>query len=114
MHRSGRGGVDEDDDLYSGYNDFPSALTVDDLEFDPNFQNSARAMDSRRPTALPSRSGLTGTAFGSRLGTAAGVQQSSLIYAINKIFQMAYLIFSSKGSRQLGRGFGLVGGQGDQ
>jgi hypothetical protein len=44
------GFVSDDDDLYSGYNDFPSALNTDDLEFDENFQNSARTMESRRPT----------------------------------------------------------------
>lgn len=40
----------DDDDLYSGYNEFPSALNTEDLEFDESFQNSARTLESRRPT----------------------------------------------------------------
>ena len=40
----------DDDDLYSGYNDYPTALTTEDLEFDENFQNTARTIENRRPT----------------------------------------------------------------
>jgi len=44
------GSTSDDDDLYSGYNEFPSALNTEDLEFDESFQNSARTLESRRPT----------------------------------------------------------------
>lgn len=46
------GSLSDDDDLYSGYNEFPSALNTEDLEFDESFQNSARTLESRRPTVI--------------------------------------------------------------
>lgn len=48
--KSFRDSASEDDDLYSGYNEFPSSLATDDIQFDADFQTSARTLQSRRPT----------------------------------------------------------------
>jgi len=38
-----------DDDLYSGYNEYPSAFSTKDLEKDEIFQQALRASYGRRP-----------------------------------------------------------------
>ena len=49
---SGAGLGSDDEDLYSGYNEYPSALTTDDLEFDnEGFQTSAKSFSDRRPVS---------------------------------------------------------------
>jgi hypothetical protein len=39
----------ETDDLYSGYNEYPSALSTKDLEEDEIFQQALRTSYGRRP-----------------------------------------------------------------
>jgi len=49
MRRNRNNVGDPEEDLYSGYTEFPSALNTDDLEFDETFQNSARSIAEQRP-----------------------------------------------------------------
>ena len=39
----------EEDDLYSGYNEYPSAFNTKDLEHDEVFQQAIRTSYGRRP-----------------------------------------------------------------
>lgn len=39
----------EDDELYSGYNDYPNALSIKDLEQDEVFQQAVKTSYGRRP-----------------------------------------------------------------
>ncbi|KAJ9592546.1 hypothetical protein L9F63_015781 [Diploptera punctata] len=62
----------DDDDLYSGYNEYPSAFSTKDLEQDEIFQQAIRTSYGRRPvlTSKP------GTAM--RLGTATGYREGGV------------------------------------
>ena len=39
----------DDDELYSGYNDYPNALSIKDLEQDEIFQQAVKTSYGRRP-----------------------------------------------------------------
>ncbi|KAK3576957.1 hypothetical protein CHS0354_005962 [Potamilus streckersoni] len=64
------GGEDEED-LYSGFNEYNATLDTDDLAHDIKFQKAVlRTSHGRRPPPTASRGGLAGAA-GMRMGTAA-------------------------------------------
>ncbi|XP_069034902.1 intraflagellar transport protein 88 homolog isoform X4 [Lepisosteus oculatus] len=59
--------AEEEDDLYSGYNDYNPAFDTDDLENDAGFQQAVKTSHGRRP---PVTAKIPGTAIGARpLGT---------------------------------------------
>ncbi|XP_063223516.1 intraflagellar transport protein 88 homolog isoform X2 [Bacillus rossius redtenbacheri] len=60
-----------DDDLYSGYNEYPSAFSTKDLEQDEVFQEAIRTSYGRRPIVTPK----PGTAM--RLGTSSGYREGT-------------------------------------
>ncbi|KAJ8253448.1 hypothetical protein GJAV_G00213070 [Gymnothorax javanicus] len=62
--------AEEEDDLYSGYNDYNPAFDAEELDNDPGFQQAVRTSHGRRP---PMTSKFPGTAIGGRaLGTSFG------------------------------------------
>ncbi|KAK7867313.1 hypothetical protein R5R35_002130 [Gryllus longicercus] len=77
---------DSDEDLYSGYNEYPSAFSTKDLEQDEVFQEAVRTSYGKRPV-LPSKPGTamrlgtsnihdgTGTAFRPVTGTQDGLNR---------------------------------------
>ncbi|XP_026883729.2 intraflagellar transport protein 88 homolog isoform X1 [Electrophorus electricus] len=72
--------AEDDDDLYSGYNDYNPTFDSEELDNDVGFQQAVRTSHGRRPPMTAKLPGTytggrpTGTAFGSRLplGSAAG------------------------------------------
>ncbi|XP_046992118.1 intraflagellar transport protein 88 homolog isoform X2 [Schistocerca americana] len=60
-----------DDDIYSGYNEYPSALSTKDLEQDEIIQEALRSTYAKRPitTAKPPTAMRLGTSSGYREGT---------------------------------------------
>ncbi|XP_071442455.1 intraflagellar transport protein 88 homolog [Hetaerina americana] len=70
MDRSFLNPVDEDD-LYSGFNEYPSVFSTNDLQEDEEFQEAVRTSYEKRPTLL-SRPGIA-----TRLGTPTGYRQGT-------------------------------------
>ncbi|KAE8627522.1 hypothetical protein XENTR_v10007034 [Xenopus tropicalis] len=62
---------EEEDDLYSGYNEYNPAYDTEDLENDVAFQQAVRTSHGRRP---PITAKVPGTAAGRPLGTAFGAR----------------------------------------
>nr|CAD7458130.1 unnamed protein product [Timema tahoe] len=64
----------DDDDLYSGYNEYPSAFSTKDLQQDQVFQQAVRSSYGRRPTmtSKPGTAMRLGTSSGYREGTGLG------------------------------------------
>nr|XP_046219479.1 intraflagellar transport protein 88 homolog isoform X12 [Oncorhynchus gorbuscha] len=64
----------EEDDLYSGYNDYNPTFDSEELDNDAGFQQAVRTSHGRRP---PMTAKFPGTAIGGRaLGTSFGVESS--------------------------------------
>uniref|UniRef100_A0A3B3DCS7 Uncharacterized protein n=1 Tax=Oryzias melastigma TaxID=30732 RepID=A0A3B3DCS7_ORYME len=76
---------EEDEDLYSGYNNFNPAFYSEELENDEGFQQALRTSHGRRPLMTAQ---LPGTAIGGRpLASSFGVSTSSLNSLVIWIFQ---------------------------
>uniref|UniRef100_A0A667YWP7 Intraflagellar transport 88 homolog n=1 Tax=Myripristis murdjan TaxID=586833 RepID=A0A667YWP7_9TELE len=68
--------AEEEDDLYSGYNDYNPTFDSEDLDNDAGFQQAVRTSHGRRP---PMTAKFPGTAVGARpLGTSFGVSAEIL------------------------------------
>ncbi|XP_015519065.1 intraflagellar transport protein 88 homolog isoform X2 [Neodiprion pinetum] len=60
-----------DDDIYSGYNDYPSLFSTKDLDQDELYQDAIKASYAKRPIITPKK---PGTAM--RLGTSSGFHRN--------------------------------------
>ncbi|XP_069680565.1 intraflagellar transport protein 88 homolog [Periplaneta americana] len=80
----------DDDDLYSGYNEYPSAFSTKDLEQDEILQQALRTSYGRRPvlTSKP------GTAM--RLGTATGYREGGVARPMTAVRGAGYTSASSQ------------------
>lgn len=80
------------DDLYSGYNEYPSALSTKDLEDDEIFQQALRTSYGRKPV-LTSKPGTS-----MRLGTSTGYHEGGVARPMTAVRGAGYT--SSAGQRQ--------------
>uniref|UniRef100_A0A7M4F3D1 Intraflagellar transport protein 88 homolog n=1 Tax=Crocodylus porosus TaxID=8502 RepID=A0A7M4F3D1_CROPO len=69
----------DEDDLYSGYNDYNATFDTEDLENDAAFQQALRTSHGRRP---PVTAKIPGTSASRPLATGFGVSFCSLFYSL--------------------------------